>query len=325
MPLAPTPDNEQQRIAALHSLGILDTGYEERFDRITRLARRLFEANTASVTLIDEDRQWFKSKEGPLAAQTPLDESICAWTILEPSSALVIEDTHADPRMADNPAVTAEDGVRFYAGYPIAAPSGETIGTICISDDKPRAALSIDIEALRDLAEMVESEIASVSLAIGDELTGISNRRGFELLGSRLYDIALRLSLPVMVLYADLDNLKPLNDRLGHEAGDAALRETAALLQRTLRESDVLARVGGDEFCALLAGVHASEAAATIERIETAIADRNSSADGPELSISIGSALGTPAIEDRPLAQLVDEADAAMLAAKRQRKGDAAR
>jgi diguanylate cyclase (GGDEF)-like protein len=167
---------------------------------------------------------------------------------------------------------------------------------------------------------MAEAEIASLSLAIGDELTGLSNRRGFEMLGERLLEAARRPGLAVTVVYADLDNMKPINDQLGHDAGDRALAETAQILGRVLRNSDLIARLGGDEFCAVLAGAESEEAAIAAARIEQALRTRNAETDEPfELGISVGMAEAAPG-EEISLWDLTAAADAAMLAAKRAKK-----
>lgn len=314
----PIPDNEDQRLAALRALHILDTEYEERFDRITRLAQRLFGTEMAAVTLVDTDRQWFKSKQGDLAPETPRSESFCAHAITDRDHTLVVGDATRDDRFHDNPSVTDDPHVRFYAGHPITAPGGEAIGTLCVIDSEPRDTADFDTEALKDLAKMVESEIASLALAIGDPLTGLSNRRGFDTLGGRLFEIARRIDVEVAVVFADLDNLKPINDVHGHDAGDAALVEIASILEHTLRGSDVIARVGGDEFCALLADAAAGDAEIVASRIQRAIDDRNAVADTPYyLSISVGVATDRPAISGHSLLDVVEVADERMLAAKR--------
>ena len=257
---APEPPDEAQRRAAPHALKILDTEPEERFDRITRLAQRLFGTPMATVTFVDEDRQWFKSAVGMAGTEDSRDISFCAHAVLDPTESMVVADAREDPRFADNPLVRGDPNIRFYAGQPVAAPGGESIGTLCVIDDKPRAAEDFDTEALAELAAMVEAEIASLSLAIGDELTGLSNRRGFEMLGERLLAAARRsvrgwrwpggaarppparrLELPVSAIYADLDNLKPINDTHGHETGDAALVRAASVLSDSMRGSDLIA------------------------------------------------------------------------------------
>lgn len=314
----PIPHNEDQRMAALQALQILDTEYEERFDRITRLAQRVFGTEMAAVSLIDSDRQWFKSRRGPLASETPREDSFCTYAITDPDHTLVVGDASRDDRFFDKSNVTGSPHIRFYAGHPISAPGGEMIGAICVIDSHPRTTSDFDSEALRDLAAMVEDEIASLAVAIGDSLTGLSNRRGFETLGGRLMDIARRIDVPLAVVYADIDNLKPINDEFGHEAGDAALIEIAEILETTLRESDVIARVGGDEFCALLADAAANDAVVAAARIQREIEKRNAISDRPyKLSISVGISQDRPATSGRTLLELVDEADERMLAAKR--------
>ena len=188
-------------------------------------------------------------------------------------------------------------------------------------DDKPRAAADFDSEALAELAGMVEAEIASLSLAIGDELTGLSNRRGFEMLGERLLAAARRLDLPVSAIYADLDNMKPVNDTYGHEAGDRALIATAGVLTASLRASDLIARLGGDEFCAILIGAGAQAAPSLVARVQETVAELNAVSEEPfELSLSLGLA-ESPAGAEVELWDLVARADSEMFAVKRAKKG----
>lgn len=319
MPSAPLPPDENRRIAALYALDILDTEPEERFDRITRLARRVFGASGANFTLIDGERQWYKSSTDTSGAEDSRDTSFCAHAILEQETT-VVEDARLDERFADNPLVLGDPNIRFYAGHPVAAPGGEPLGTLCVVDYKPRPSGEFDAEALAELAAMVEAEIAALSLAIGDELTGLSNRRGFEMLGERLLAAAARLRLPVTAVYADLDNMKPINDRYGHEAGDRAIAQVGGLLERTWRGSDLIARLGGDEFCALLVGAESEQASAAAERLQEALTAHNQATAEPfDLSVSLGLATIEPS-ESTTLAELVDAADQRMLAAKRDRK-----
>jgi diguanylate cyclase (GGDEF)-like protein len=319
MPAAALPPDEPRRLAALHALNILDSEREERFDRITRLAQRVFGTTIATVSLVDAERQWFKSAQGVDGIEDPRDVSFCAHAILEDET-MVVEDATLDQRFVGNPLVTGEPNIRFYAGHPVAAPGGERLGTLCVIDDKPRAREEFDSDALRELAGMVEAEVASLSLAIGDELTGLSNRRGFEMLGERLLGAARSMELPLTAIYADLDNMKPINDVHGHEAGDRALVEIAALLESSLRGSDLIARLGGDEFCALLVEAEADGAEVAVGRLEEALERRNRETGEPfALSLSLGVAV-TAAGEPNSLAELVAAADRAMLEAKRAKK-----
>ena len=319
MIVPPKPPDEERRLAALHALNLLDTEPEERFDRITRLAQRVFGASMANFTLVDADRQWFKSRVGADGKEDPLDTGFCPHAILEPNTT-VVPDARYDKRFHDNPLVLGDPNIRFYAGHPVSGPGGEVLGTLCVVDDKPRQIEDFDAEALAEFAAMVEAEVASFSLAIGDELTGLANRRGFEMLGERLIRAARRLTLPVSVIYADLDNMKPINDNYGHESGDLAIKEVGDILNGTLRASDLVARLGGDEFCALLIGAAAEAAPTLISRVEGTLAARNAESDQPwKLSLSLGVAESPPG-EEKVLWDVVGEADAAMLEAKRAKK-----
>jgi len=132
-----SPANEAKRIEALRSLQVLDTPPEERFDRITKIAQHVFDVPIALVSLVDESRQWFKSKQGLEVCETGRDVSFCGHAILR-DDALVVPDAFLDKRFADNPLVTGEPHVRFYAGHPLADAAGFKLGTLCIIDHRPR-------------------------------------------------------------------------------------------------------------------------------------------------------------------------------------------
>ena len=157
---APLPADEAERLADLRSLNILDTPRDERFDRIARLAARAMRTPAALITLIDAERQWFKSCIGLDGSETTREEAFCAHAILQPEP-LVVTDTFEDARFADNPAVTGGARIRFYAGCPIRSPRGLPLGTLCVVDWKPREVASEQIELLRDLAALVEAELAT--------------------------------------------------------------------------------------------------------------------------------------------------------------------
>jgi PAS domain S-box-containing protein len=163
MPATPTNDEETQRLQVLFSLNILDTPAEERFDRITRLAARLFGVPFALVNLIDADRQWFKSRHGLDVAQTDRYGNFCSHAIGQ-DGVTVVEDASIDPRFLDNPLVAGEPMIRFYAGAPLAAPDGHRLGTLCVMDRRPRQFTAEDKAALSDLAAIVANELAAVEL-----------------------------------------------------------------------------------------------------------------------------------------------------------------
>ncbi|MDO8701262.1 MAG: PAS domain S-box protein [Undibacterium sp.] len=155
-----TPFNEIQRLEELCTLGVLDTPAEERFDRITRTAQKMFGVPIALISLIDQDRQWFKSRQGLAAAETPRDISFCGHAILG-DSVFVIENADADLRFMDNPLVTDAPFVKFYAGVPLNGPNGYKLGTLCIIDHAARQFDPAAIAALKDLAAWAEAELAA--------------------------------------------------------------------------------------------------------------------------------------------------------------------
>jgi phosphoribosyl 1,2-cyclic phosphodiesterase/DNA-binding response OmpR family regulator len=154
----PVPDDEAERLVALHDLSILDTPPEERFDRLTRIAASAFDVPVALVSLIDENRQWFKSACGAEVAATPRDMSFCAHAILE-KSVMIIPDALLDPRFADNPVVVNDPRVRFYAGCPLVLDGGACVGTLCLIDTRPRQLDDTGIRLLQDLAGLVLQEL----------------------------------------------------------------------------------------------------------------------------------------------------------------------
>ena len=151
---------EQERLEALRALRILDTPPEPRFDRLTRLATSLFQAPTALVSLIDQDRQWFKSRQGMDVPETSRGDAFCSHAIQSPpGGVMVVPDASKDPRFVDNPLVTAPGGIRFYAGAVLTTSSGHNLGTLCIIDRTPRTLSEADTHRLRELADLVTEQI----------------------------------------------------------------------------------------------------------------------------------------------------------------------
>ncbi len=164
MESAPKPADEAARLAELRRLAILDTPPEERFDRLTRLVASLLDVPISLVSLVDADRQWFKSRVGLEATQTPRELAFCAHAILD-AEPLVVPDAAADSRFADNPLVEADPNIRFYAGAPLVARSGHRLGTLCAIDRKPRAITPVQVDILKEMAKVVVDELElSVSL-----------------------------------------------------------------------------------------------------------------------------------------------------------------
>ncbi len=285
---ASAPHNEAQRVAALHALHLLKTPPEERFDRLTRLAKRLFNVPIAKVTLVDAEQVFTLSCSGAEFAPVPREVSFCSQTILG-DEILVIPDASADPQYRDNPLVQGEANVRFYAGCPLTIPDGSRLGALCLIDTEPRSFSAEDLRLMRDLAAMVEQEMAAVQMATVCDLTGLSNRRGFELLGQQAIQVCKRLNKPAALLYFDLNHFKEINDTYGHAEGDHALKVFAEVLHRVLRSSDLTGRLGGDEFAALLIDSDWAETSAVIERLRSTLAARNAvDRRGYDIRFSVG-------------------------------------
>jgi GAF domain-containing protein len=152
------PPNEIERLAAFRDLHILDTPAEPHFDAVCTAASALFSVPIALVSLIDSDRQWFKAKCGIDVEGTPRELAFCTYAILR-DDVLVVEDATADPRFANNPLVTGEQSIRFYAGAPLVLRSGIRVGTLCVIDRKPRSFSDLQKTQLQDFARIVVAHV----------------------------------------------------------------------------------------------------------------------------------------------------------------------
>lgn len=280
------------------------------------MARKLFNAPVALVSLMDKNRQWFKSSSGLAADETPRDISFCGHAILN-NQLLVVPDTLEDERFLDNPLVLGEPYIRFYAGCLIKAPDGHNIGTFCIIDYEPREFSEEDKGLLTDLASMVEREIAAVQMATMDELTDISNRRGFMILGEHSLQLCTRKQLPASLAFIDLDGFKQINDDFGHAEGDMALKRFTEQVKVACRDSDITARIGGDEFALFLIDTPRERAEEVLSRLRQSIKNLKRKRHCPYgLSFSYGIVEFDPECHDTLEAMLAD-GDALMYDFKR--------
>lgn len=319
MKTPPKPADEAQRLETLRALNILDSSPDERFDRLTRLAKRLFGVPIALVSLIDEDRQWFKSRQGLDASETPREISFCGHAILG-DDIFMVPDATLDERFHDNPLVTGAPDIRFYAGCPLAVADGSKLGTLCIIDSEPRQLSDEDRGLLHDLASIAEQELSALQLATVDGLTLLSNRRGFMALAQQTIDVCLRLNEPVSLLFFDLDRFKEINDNFGHAEGDNALRTFAGLLQENFRGSDVIGRLGGDEFAVLACAAEEVGIPGVLHRLhESAERINRASGRGYDIAYSVG-AVEFNASRHGTVAELLGEADTLMYRHKRERR-----
>jgi len=305
------PADEEQRLREVRALNMLDTPAEERFDRLTRLAKRLFDVQISYVGLLEDDRQWFKSVDGMAFTGTARAVSFCGHAILQ-NEALVIEDAHEDPRFHDNPLVTANPHIRFYAGCPLRTPNGAKVGTFCIIDDKPRTFSAEDRISLHDLASMAEAELLAFQTATSDELTKITNRRGFKTLSEMLLTESVVQRQYACLAFLDLNKFKQINDTFGHQEGDRALVDFAEALKLSFRRSDLFARLGGDEFVVLLSDTRQSDAERRVTAFRQQLEEVIARLDRPyQLSFSSGIVEFDPAAP-LTLDQLLTHSDAIM-------------
>ncbi len=268
------PQNELARVSVLKSLNILDTKPEERFDRITRMAKRLYNVPIALVSLVDSERQWFKSSMGLDASETHRDISFCGHAILD-DDIFVIENALEDERFADNPLVTDEPSIRFYAGCPIRSIAGVKIGTLCLIDTVPRRLSLEEKEILRDLATMVEKELVTFQIATTDCLTNMTNRTGFLLLAERNLQACQTYGKKSSLLFLDLDKFKQINDEYGHHEGDKALAAFSHSLKEAFEDSGLFARIGGDEFVVLLNDTEKNHTLKKVTELNESVASYN--------------------------------------------------
>ena len=265
------------RLAALVAEGLVDGGPQPVFDRFARVAARVAGTPVALVSLVTEDRQYFAGMFGVAqpwadARETPLSHSFCQHVVAN-GAPLVVEDARHDPVLCSNLAIVDLDVVA-YAGFPIVTYEGHVLGSLCAIDDVPRSWDPDHLDALEDLAMLVGNEIERRGLlqrlsadARTDALTGLQNRRAWDDLLPTAVRHAERLGHPLAVVLLDVDHFKAYNDAHGHPAGDLALRELGARWSHHVRDIDVLARIGGEEFAIVLPGCDAREALAVAQRL----------------------------------------------------------
>lgn len=314
------PANEADRLALLATCGLMDSAPDERFDRLTRLARRLYEADVAFLGLIDDSHQWQKSRTSDLVPESvPRRDTICNVMVTS-AMPLVIGDMSCDPRLAGHPAVP-QLPLRFYAGAPLVVTPDLVIGSLCVMAREARDAAAFDTGPLLDLAAVAADEVELLRLNLDlarqsqvDALTGLSNRRSFDEAMERAMRRAQRLAGPLSLLMIDLDHFKAVNDLWGHQAGDAVLAAVGGVLARLPgRAQDTVARYGGEEFAVILpdtdeAGCDVVGAAL----LGSLRAEKIPHPSGGRLTASIGGATA----RGEGLAGLFAAADAALYGAK---------
>lgn len=336
----PFANTETLQLAELHALAMFYTPLEGRFDRLTRLAQRAFGAPATAIALVHDGRLWLKSVQGWNIHEMEIEKSFCS-RVIRTGKPVVVEDTLLDPEFVSHPLATQSPRFRFYAGSPLLDHNGQPIGTLAVYDTKPRPFSAGDVQALRDLTELVQRELFATEIceaqgrlvakldlarrsAMIDPLTRVWNRRAAQELLALAMEQAERDDTVLGVCMIDVDNFKSINDTHGHQVGDQVLRKIASTLASNVRSGDAVCRYGGDEFLLLLPKTSREE----IERIAERIGQRVGefpvkTRSGPvPVEISTGVALRSAGRRINS-EDLVEVADQALYRAKQGRRSGA--
>lgn len=331
---APIPDNDAERSAEIERLGLMYSPAEDRFDRITRLAKTHFGVPIVLISVVYEDVQWFKSAQGLSVCETPRGVSFCGHAIVQ-DGPFVIENPLEDPRFVDNPLVLGQPKVRFYAGIPLRSPAGIVLGTLCLIDHKPRKFDDVQVEELRDFAALVEAEFyyrllsaeQSVLIqendslkrkALLDGLTGLWNKTAIIELLRREVLLSHREQKPLSLLIIDVDHFKNINDTYGHPVGDDCLKQVSQKIKSLLRVSDVVGRYGGDEFLALLPAATEKDGKLVADRIIRRLSEAPIQVGDYKLSVTVSIGVSAISLAGVPTSAdtLVEQADKTLYQAK---------
>lgn len=317
--LSPSSDDklhdEEGRLAALARYELLDSPRESEFDEITSLVKSIFGVPMVAISLVDRDRQWFKSRQGLDLAETARDVAFCDHTIRE-RAVLDVPDARADPRFAANPLVCGAPGIRAYLGAPLTTPDGYNIGSLCILSTEPRSFTASEAALLRKFAGLVVSQIELRQIAMRDGLTGALTRGAFEDVAQSELARYRRHGTPACLAILDLDHFKAINDTHGHKTGDAVLRHVVAVAASVMREADSIGRIGGEEFAIIVTGARVPDALRAVERVRATI-EAARLPDRPDIAFTASFGLAGASARYGSATDWLAAADEALYAAKR--------
>lgn len=306
--------DESGRLDALHRLDVLDSANEQPFEHIVNLVQQTLRVPMCAVSLIDKDRQWFKARRGINHCETARDISFCTHAIKN-SEPFLVPNALLDGRFANSPLVTGVPHIRSYAGIPLMTPDGYNIGSLCAMDNQPRVFSASEISILSNFAKLVVDELELRQVLSTDQLTGTMSRAAWFDVAANEVTRTRRYNRALCLLVLDIDHFKLVNDRLGHTAGDAVLRQVAQVVLGQLRQSDILGRFGGEEFVMLLPETILADAVVLADRVRETV--RQASYPGYKnlrCTISIGAA--ELSVTDDKIGKLFERADQAVLRAK---------
>lgn len=309
------PDSiETQRLREFARVNPVATASEASFDLITRLVQKTLGAPFVAITLIDEDTQYLKARQGFDLEMTPRCEAVCEIVVCS-GKALVIEDMRKDRRVAGLPAVAGPMGLRAYAGVPLTTRSGHHLGSLCVLDTAPRSFSPEQVELLSSFASLVVDQFELRAQADRDHLTNVMNRRGFEAVLEREMAWVAGGGPSATLAMLDVDHFKKVNDTYGHPVGDRVLVALAKLIEAHLRKVDYVARVGGEEFAILLPDTQLANGMAVLDRLRERVSALR--LEGyPQIALTISIGLVDITRRDTDCAAVMRDADAAVYVAK---------
>lgn len=281
-------EDEDGRVAALLRLDAQSYASEATFDHITRLLQLVLGMEMVTISLISKDKQILKARHGLDLKESSRETAFCNFAIrkYEP---LIIEDTHQDARVRDNPFVTGPPFLRCYIGAPLTTADEYNLGTICAFETTPRRFTSREAEITSKFAELVMNQMQLRSQANRDYLTGVYNRRSFMSGLEREMARLRRTRGTAVVAFLDIDHFKRVNDVFGHPTGDRVLTDFAEIVTEHCRQNDIVARLGGEEFAVLLTDTDLASAVSWADRMRKRVAEHRF--DGPaaiRVTVSIG-------------------------------------
>lgn len=257
-------EGEVARQFALERYDVLDTVEESCFDHIAKAVKLALDVPIAAISMIDGNRQWFKSKVGLDVSETPRSAAFCGHTISRTGS-MVVEDSAQDPRFSDNPLVTGSPFIKSYVGVPLTTPDGHNIGALCAIDIVPRKFDPPKVELLEQLAELVIHELELRQQAVKDRLTGALTRSGFSVEVQKAISLFDRQKIKSTLILFNIDLYKMVDYRASSSSGNALLKTIIQSLGQRLRPSDCVGRLGGTQFAVLLTGTTQAKASFATE------------------------------------------------------------
>ena len=263
------PYDEEERLEALKKLNILSGESEERFDRITRIAQRMFAVPMAEFSVIDAHQQIIKSSFGYSVNDIERDMSLSNYALLK-NGVFVVPDTLKDDRFAGNPLVVSQPKIRFFAAYPIRTKSGHRVGALSIADREPRGLSAHDQSVFRDLAEMIENELSYMEISQFDRTTQMSINDGFFNLAEQSLRVCEREKNPAVAVVFDVKNLDASNEVDAFKS-DKHIKVFANQLRHFFRKSDVVGRIGSEEFTALLLNARSDHVDEIVQKLQASI------------------------------------------------------